>query len=45
MMLMILPASPATAVAAVSTPETAVCQPDRSEASGAPQVLTMRPAI
>ena len=44
-MLIILPASPATPVHAVSTPEMALCHPDRSEVSGEPQVLIMRPAI
>ena len=45
MMLMILPASPATPVTAVSTPEMAVCHQDKSEASGNPQVFSMRPRI
>ena len=45
MMLMILPASPATPVTAVSTPDMEKCNPDKSEASGNPQVFSMRPGI
>ena len=44
-MLRILPARPAAPVTAVSTPEMEKCQADRSESSGNPHVLLMRPEI